>query len=90
MRRFDKDPNAVKPYGISFVNRLQAGETITSHEVEISDGPVVIDSHSESGGIVTIWFSGGAENVAQRVTAHIVTSMGVHEDGSIIIRGKSQ
>ena len=70
----DKDPGSVVDYNISFEQLLQAGETISSHTVTMTDSGLTKDSDSASTDTVSIFFSGGTEWETYRFTIKIVTN----------------
>lgn len=84
---FPKTPDAVLDFAFDWVGRnwLETSETITSHAVTVDTG-LTKDSDSESGGIVTIWLSGGTEGINYEVCCMVTTSMGRTEKRNIMIR----
>lgn len=85
-----KDPNEVLDYQIDWTARLVTGETITTSTVTVVDGTVVVDSSSQSAGIVTVWLSGGAEGEACTLLNRVTTSAGRTYDQSVRIKVKSK
>lgn len=69
-----KDPDAVLDYGFDWSAWLSEGEAITSSSVTV-EGDLVVESKTESGGVVTVWLSGGAVG-DQRVACRITTNQG--------------
>jgi hypothetical protein len=79
---FTKDPQAVLDYEFDWSAWLDVGETITTSTVSVPTG-IVLDSHSELGGVVIAWLSGGTAGVLYRVVSHVVTSSGRQDDRTI-------
>ena len=79
----NKDPNEVLDYVCDWSTVLQAGETITTATVSLSDG--VIDSQSNTDSSQTVWISGGSGQAV--VTYRILTSFGrtYERSGSISV-----
>lgn len=71
--KFTKDPSAVLDYAFDWTKWLADGETITAAEVTVETG-LTKDSQTLSGGRVTVWLSGGTENITYEVICHITTS----------------
>lgn len=67
-----KDPNAVLDYTFDWQRWLQSGETIST--VTVTGTNVTIDSNSETGGVVTVWLSGGTAGTEATVAVKIATS----------------
>ena len=80
-----KDPCAVLDYAFDWNAWLASGETINSHVVTVPTG-LTNDSDSESGGIVTVWLSGGTAGTSYIVACKIVTGDGRTEERSITVR----
>lgn len=56
---------------------LEAGETISSHTVTVSNGITKdSDSITDSNTTVTVWLSGGTSGKTETVTCEIVTNLG--------------
>jgi len=81
---FIKDPDAVLDYAFDWNTWLASGETISSHVVTVPTG-LTKDSDSESGGIVTVWLSGGTAGTSYNVACKIETSDSRTEERSITI-----
>lgn len=84
-----KDPNEVLDYDIDWTDRLEAGETISTSTFTVVEGTVVIDSDSDTGGVTTVWLSGGTEGEVCVILNRIVTSAGRTYDQSIKLRIRS-
>jgi len=82
---FIKDPDAVLDYAVDWSDWLETGETISSHDVTVEAG-LTKDSDGESGGIVTIWLSGGTVNTSYRVAVEITTSSVRTDERSFRVR----
>lgn len=83
---FVKDPDAILDYAFDWNNEdkgqwLQTGETISSHTVTVETG-LTKDSDSETGGIVTVWLSGGALGESYLVGCKIITNLGRTDERS--------
>lgn len=68
---------------------LTASETITSHTVTVETG-LTKDSDSESGGVVTVWLSGGTAGRSYTVACKIETDGGRTDTRTIIIECKNR
>ncbi len=79
-----KGPDAVLDYPFDWNTWLATGETISSHTVTVDTG-LTKDSDSESGGIVTVWLSGGTAGTNYNVACKIVTSSSRTEERSMTI-----
>ena len=85
-----KDPSAVLDYSFIWCGDdgneswLQDGESIRSHVVTVDAG-LTKDSDSESGGIITIWLSGGTAGISYIVACLITTNLGRTDERSMII-----
>lgn len=88
-KAFDKDPSAVLDYAVDWSSWLEAGESISSHVITAESG-ITKDSDSESGGVVTIWLSGGTAETSYVVACKITTDKGRTEERSIRIRCKER
>lgn len=71
---FIKDPSAVLDYSFDWKTKdwLQVGETIESYVITVPSG-LTKDSDSKSGGIVTVWLSGGTAGENYVVACLITT-----------------
>ena len=80
-----KDPDAVLDYAFDWTtNWLESGETISSYTVTVTTG-ITKDSDSQSGGVVTVWISGGTAGNNYNATCHIVTSKSREDDRTMTI-----
>lgn len=84
-KAFPKTPEAVLDYAFDWSDWLESTETISSHTVAVEVG-LTKDSDSESGGVVTVWLSGGTDGEIYIVTCEITTSMSRTEERNIVIR----
>ena len=86
LKTFKKDPAAVLDYGFDLKalthalpgalrDWLASGETVTAHALTAEDG-LVVDSSSESDGLITAWLSGGTAGARYLVTCQFTTSAG--------------
>ena len=85
----DKDTDAVLDYVFDWSNWLESGETISSHTITVESG-ITVDSSSESGGLVTVWLSGGTSGSNYTVACKIVTSASRTDERTILIRCKDR
>jgi len=69
-----KAVNAVLDFPFDWATWLGDGETINSHEVTVPSG-ITKDSDSKSGGVVTVWLSGGTAGEIYTVACKIATSL---------------
>jgi hypothetical protein len=79
-----KDPSSVLDYSVDWGRWLDAGETITAHNVTVPAG-ITLDSDTEADGKVTAWLSGGTAGQSYNVTYHITTSAGRTDERSIAV-----
>ncbi|MCA0455660.1 MAG: hypothetical protein LCI00_16915 [Chloroflexi bacterium] len=84
-----KDPDAVKPYGVTWADWLEDGETIST-STWIADTGITVDSSSKTDTVATVWLSGGTDKRNYTVTNRIVTSLGKTDDRSLIIQVRQQ
>jgi hypothetical protein len=91
-----KDPNEVLDYQFDWDAppeqggpRLATGETITTSTFILASGDVTIDSMSFSGGLTTVWLSGGTAGGVNVITNRVVTSAGRTYDQSARLRVRS-
>jgi len=85
-----KDPDATLDFGFDWNNAdegewLESGETITSYTLTVGTG-LTNESDSESGGIVTVWLSGGDEGEWYEVACKITTSAGRTDERTMKIK----
>ena len=64
--QFIKDPNAVLDYRWDWTQWLAVGDTISTADVSIADGDVVINSESNTTTAVTAWISEYARRLVIR------------------------
>lgn len=84
-KAYNKVPNAVLDYAFDWnTTWLQSGETITSHEVTVTEG-LTRGSDTESDGLVTAWLSGGTVGGLYLADCKIISSLGRTEVCSIQI-----
>lgn len=84
LKTFIKDPDAVLDYAFDWTDWLQETETISAHTITVTAG-ITKDSDSESGGIVTVWLSGGTEGETYPVACQITTSMSRTDERTVEI-----
>lgn len=87
--RFRKDPDAIKDYHFDWSDWLEDGDSIDSYTITPSSG-ITVDSDSESGGIVTVWLSGGTADTSATVTCRIVTTEGRRDDKTMFFEFKPE
>lgn len=76
--KFTKDPDAIKDYHFDWRDWL-AGDSIDSYTLTASPG-LTIDSHSEAGGVITLWVSGGTDGTTATIQCRIDTAEGRRDD----------
>ena len=84
IKNFPKDPQAVLDFEFDWSNWLQSGETISSHDITVPTG-ITLASDAESGGIVTVWLSGGTDGTNYIVACEITTSSARTDERSMRI-----
>lgn len=86
MKQITKSPHAVLDYGFDW-SRWLGIDTVFSQEILVAPlDAVIIDSNTESGGIVTVWISGGVDNSHAVVTCIITTDQGRIDARSILLK----
>ena len=86
MTAWTKDPAARLDYGADWTAWLQAGETITVSTWIVTPADTLTASdESFTGGVTTVWLSGGNVGTNYRVTNQITTSDGRTDDRSLSI-----
>ena len=85
---FIKDPDAVLDYALNWTKWLE-GDTISTGTWTIDAGPTIA-SQSVSGGIVTMFLSGGVDGVSYNAKCRVVTTGGRTEDRTIQIQVKER
>lgn len=83
---FIKDPNAVLDYQWDWSQWLPAGDTISTADVSLASGDVVINSESNTTTSVTAWISGGTVSTEAQLTARVVTAQGRTDDRTISLK----
>lgn len=83
--RFEKQPKEVLDYRINLSDWLDAGDVAVSAAIE-SDAGITIDSSSVDDGGVTIWISGGTNQVDYDISVLITTDEGREKEVDFIIR----
>lgn len=81
--QFAKDPQEVLDY--PWPVPLDTGDAVATFVAVRLSGDVVLDSYSESGGIGTIWLSGGTDGTASVFTLTATTTSGRTFETTIII-----
>jgi hypothetical protein len=69
---FVKDPNANLDYRFDWADWLEAGDTISSHDIAVT-GDVVLGTHSNDTTSVTAWVSAGTAGTDATVRARVTT-----------------
>ena len=88
-KAFTKDPDAVLDYKFDWSDWLASSEAISSYTITVASG-LTKDSDTESGGVVTIWLSGGTAGTTYTVACKIVTDGGRTDERTIEIRVTSR
>ena len=78
MPQYYKDPDAVLDFLFDWSSWLASGESIDSHTVTVTcadeETPtLLVDSTSETSGIIFAWLSGGTAGYVYDVTCHMTT-----------------
>jgi hypothetical protein len=81
---FEKDPQAIWPYTINYVNLLPTGETISSVTWTVPNGLTKV-SQANTTTTATAVLSGGTAGQQYEVLCHITTTPGGYEDDRTII-----
>lgn len=81
---WQKDPDAVLDYALDWTKWLE-GDTIDTGTWTIDAGPTIA-SQNVSGGIVTMWLSGGTDGVTYVGRCRVVTDAGRTEDRTVHIQ----
>ena len=81
---FIKDPDAILDYALNWTKWLE-GDTISTGTWTIDAGPTIA-SQNVSGGIVTMFLSGGADGVSYAARCRITTTGGRTDDRTIQIQ----
>lgn len=81
---FEKDPQAIWPYTIDYVNLLPTGETISSVTWTVPTGITKV-SQANTTTTATVVLSGGTAGQRYEVLCHIVTTPSGYEDDRTII-----
>lgn len=86
---FIKDPDAVLDFSWDWSDWLSPiSDTIASQTFQLSG--ITKDSHSQIGGVVTAFLSGGTAGALATATCRIVTAGGRTDDRTIYIRIKER
>lgn len=83
-----KDPNDVLDYQFGFTEFL-GEDSISSHEI-IADPGITVGEHTEGGGVVTVWLSGGEVGRQYTVTCRVTTAGGRIADLSLTLLIRQQ
>jgi len=86
----DKDPSAIKKYGLDWAAMLETGETISTSVWSILPAGPTLGIKAIVGSICTTFISGGTNNIDYTVTNRIETSLGVTDERSIILAVREQ
>lgn len=84
-----KDPSAKLPYGRTWADWLEAGDSIASAAWSVSpEGELTInaDKSGVSGAIANVFLEGGVAGRDYTLTCHVVTTNGLEDDRSFIVR----
>lgn len=79
------DPDASLDFAFDWTDWLTDTETITDFTVTVDD-TVTVSRTSQTGGVVTVWLSGGTVGSYVHVTCHITTDAGRIDDRTMTIR----
>ena len=89
LKKIDKDPEGVLDYSFDWNTNWLNGDTISASTWTVPAG-ITKDSDSDSGGVTTIWLSGGTAGNTYTITNRIVTAAGRTEERSVIINVKQR
>lgn len=94
MSRYVRDPDSILDYAWDWTTWLD-GDTITGHTVTTPTvpgqvDPLVIDSTSSTGQVVTVWVSGGTAGRTDPVTCRIVTAGGRTDERTMFLAGRER
>jgi hypothetical protein len=84
------DPDAVLDYAVDWASWLPDGDSITSHNVAVESGDVVLDSDNLAGTVVTAWISGGTGGTEATVRFRVTTAQGRTDDRTIYLKVRSR
>ena len=84
IKNFKKDPDAILDYVFDWSDWLQSDETINSKTITVPTG-ITLESEAESGGLVTVWLSGGTAGTNYIVACKITTSSARTDERSMRI-----
>jgi len=84
-----KAPTAKLDFSVDWSDWLESGETIASHDWSVPAGLTEV-SASESGGICTVWLSGGVTGTQYTVSCTITTDLGRIDTRSLYITVRSR
>lgn len=85
-----KDPGAVLNYDWDWRPWLDTGDTLTDASFTAATGLTVQSSSFLSGGVATVWLTGGAAGGDYVVRCEITTAAGLTDNRSITIACKEQ
>jgi hypothetical protein len=80
-----KDSQAVLDYSVDWTEWLDGDTIATSSWTVAGDADLTITASSFSGGVATVWLSGGSTGKSYRVTNKITTAQGRTDRRSITI-----
>jgi hypothetical protein len=82
------DPESNLDWSFNWSDWLDAGETITTKTITVTEGSATVSTATETNGIVTAFVSvpvASATTGRVKITCHIVTSSARTDDRSIIL-----
>jgi hypothetical protein len=86
-----KDPDALLDYPIDWSSWLaDITDTYQSHTVTDLTGGITIDSSTQSGGVITVWISGGTVGETASFTVRIVSAAGRTDDRTFYLKIKER
>lgn len=86
--KFTKQPGDTQDYSISYVDWLAGmSDTGLSHTVTVDTG-ITLGSSTLSGGVVTVWLSGGTDGNTYKVTCTLTTTGGRVKQAEILVKVK--
>jgi hypothetical protein len=85
-----KDPDERLDFAFDWATSFLAeDETITSYAVTAPAG-IVIDTDSETAGVVTVWLTGGTVDVSYPILCRVTTSTGRIKDEVRVVRVRDE
>lgn len=81
------DPDGVETFDVDWSTWL-AGETITSHQVTVTNA--TLDSDAEAAGVTSATVSAAQDGTVVSINFHVVSDSGRADDATIIVRAREK